>query len=113
MDIRILDYIGDRATDMKQGDEIYTLIVEGFNKGEVVTVDFGGLTTVLSTFLNNAIGTLYKDYESGFLNRNLKIMNLCDDDLFILRRVIKRAKEFYRNESIVSNTLDKVIRSEE
>lgn len=106
MNIKILELIGDRATDMKQGDEIYNYIIEGFKNGEIVYVDFAGLNTVLSTFLNNAIGTLYKDYESAFLNANLKILNLCEEDLFVLRRVIKRAKEFYRNEVIVTNVLN-------
>lgn len=106
MNIKILELVGDRATDMKQGDEIYKLIVQGFQNKEKVYVDFEGLTTVLSTFLNNAIGTLYKDYESEFLNANLNIINLCDDDMFILRRVIKRAKDFYKNEILVTSVLD-------
>lgn len=111
MNIKVIEYIGDRATDMKQGDEIYQLIIQGFNNDEIVTVDFEGLNTVLSTFLNNAIGTLFKDYKSDFLNKNLKIQNLCEDDMFILRRVIKRAKEFYSNESLVTTALDKAIRN--
>lgn len=32
MRIHLLDYVGDRATDMKQGDQIYKLILEGFEK---------------------------------------------------------------------------------
>ncbi len=113
MYIKVLEYIGDRATDMKQGDEIYNLIIEGFNKNEEVVVDFEGLTTVLSIFLNNAIGTLFKDYTSEFLNANLKITNLCEADMFILKRVIKRAKDFYRNEALVTNVLDSVMKGEE
>ena len=107
MNIHVIDWVGDRATDMKQGDQIYDLILEGFKKKEVVHVDFSGMKTVLSTFLNNAIGTLYKDYTSEELNNNLKIENLCDDDMFILRRVTQRAKEFYSHPQIVSEALDK------
>lgn len=106
MVIKIVEIIGDRATDMRQGDEIYSLIVEQFHKKEKVTIDFAGLKTVLSTFLNNAIGTLYKDYSSEFLNENLKVANLCQDDLFILKRVIKRAKDFYANEKAITKILD-------
>lgn len=106
MNIRIIDYVGDRATDMKQGDEIYSLIIDGFNKHEKVYIDFSNMTTILSTFLNNAIGTLYKDYTSEFLNENLKIENLCKDDLFILKRVINRAKDFYSKPQVVQSILD-------
>lgn len=106
MNIRVVDYIGDRATDMKQGDKIYNLIREGFKKNDVVHVDFSGMTTILSTFLNNAIGTLYKDFSSQFLNENLKIENLCEDDMFILRCVVKRAKEFYDDQQAITSVLD-------
>lgn len=106
MTIRVIDCIGDRATDMKQGDQIYDLIIDGFHKGEVVHVDFAGMKTILSTFLNNAVGTLYKDYTSEYLNKNLKIDNLCDDDLFILRRVAQRAKDFYSNPQLITKVLD-------
>lgn len=106
LEIKVIEIVGDRATDMKQGDQIYTLLKEGFAKGEVVVLDFKDMVTVLSTFLNNAIGTLYKDYTSDFLNSNLKIVNLNDDDMFILRRVIKRAKEFYSNEKELTKVLD-------
>lgn len=107
--IKIVNVVGDRATDMKQGDIIYKMIIEQFKKNEKVIIDFGDLKTVLSTFLNNAIGTLYKDYSSDYLNENLKIINLCPDDLFILKRVIKRAKEFYANENVVTKVLSEEI----
>lgn len=106
MVIRIIEIVSDRATDMKQGDQIYKMITEQFSKNNKVTIDFAGMKTVLSTFLNNAIGTLYKDYSSEYLNANLKIENLCEDDLFILKRVIKRAKDFYANEQIVTEVLN-------
>lgn len=106
MKISVIEYVGDRATDMEQGDEIYNLIVDGFNKDEIVHIDFSNMTTILSTFLNNAIGTLYKDYTSEFLNENLKIENLCKDDLFILKRVINRAKDFYAKPQVVQSVLD-------
>ena len=50
MVIKIIEIVGDRATDMRQGDQIYKLIVEQFAKKEKVTIDFAGLKTVLSTF---------------------------------------------------------------
>ena len=81
-------------------------IIEIVSDNNKVTIDFAGMKTVLSTFLNNAIGTLYKDYSSEYLNANLKIENLCEDDLFILKRVIKRAKDFYANEQIVTEVLN-------
>ncbi len=106
MNIIIRDYVGDRATDMDQGDTIYNLIIAAFKNNDKVYIDFSDMTTILSTFLNNAIGALYKDYTSEYLNKNLIIQNLCDDDFFILKRVIKRAKEFYTNTQAITSVLD-------
>lgn len=109
MYIRILEKIGDRATDMKQGDRIHDEIVVGFKANETVELDFNGMQTVLSTFLNNAIGALFRDYSSEFLNQNLKITNLCDEDLFILKRVISRAKDFYKDPNGMTDTLNGIL----
>lgn len=106
MNIKIVDYIGDRATDMGQGDKICNLIKQSFKNGKIVYLDFSGLNTVLSTFLNNAIGALYKDYDSVFLNKNLKIIGIDKDDYFILSRVTKRAKEYYSNTEKVTYSLN-------
>lgn len=106
MEIKLIDVIGDRATDMGQGDAVCDQILDAFSKDEKVVLDFSHMTTILSTFLNNAIGSLYKSYSSDYLNSNLKIINLCDDDMFILQRVIKRAKDFYAHEQIITSSLN-------
>ena len=106
MDIKVCDVIGNRATDMEQGDKIYNIIVGCFKQGEKVRLDFNNMITILSAFLNNAIGALYKDYDSAFLKDNLEILGLHEDDMFILNRVIKRAKEFYANEEVITDLLD-------
>lgn len=109
MYIKVYDEIGDRATDMQQGDTIYEKIISGFSIHEIVKIDFSGMNTILSTFLNNAIGALYRDYSSEFLNENLKIINLCPEDLFILKRVIERAKDFYSNPQNITNALNDLL----
>lgn len=106
MYIKIFDEIGDRATDMQQGDIIYKKIISGFSANETVEIDFSEMNTILSTFLNNAIGALYQNYSSEFLNKNLKVTNLCPEDLFILKRVITRAKDFYSNPQNITDTLN-------
>lgn len=109
MVIKLIEVIGDRATDMQQGDIVCSQIVNAFSNGEKVVIDFCNMRTILSTFLNNAIGSLYKSYSSDFLNSNLRITHLSEDDLFILKRVIKRAKEFYANEQVVTSSLNETM----
>lgn len=104
--IVIKDIIGVRATDMKQGNKIYDLIVRGFQSENSVCVDFKGMTTILSIFLNNSIGALYKDYTSEYLNANLELLHLSEYDRFILQQVTTRAKDFYKNTVIITKALD-------
>jgi len=109
MYIKVFDEIGDRATDMQQGDTICKKIISGFLAHEIVEVDFSGMKTILSTFLNNAIGALYHDYSGDFLNKNLRVINLCTEDMFILKRVIARAKDFYSDPQNITNTLNDIL----
>ena len=108
MYIKVFDEIGDRATDMQQGDTICKKIIGGFSANEIVEVDFSEMKTILSTFLNNAIGALYQNYSSDFLNKSLKITNLCAEDMFILKRVIAREKDFYSNPQNITNSLNDI-----
>lgn len=106
MEIVIKEHIGDRATDMKQGDQICSLIEEAFANNQNVILNFADMTTILSAFLNTAVGSLYKSFTSEYLNAHLKVANLCDDDLFILKRVTRRAKEFYANQEVITKNLN-------
>ena len=50
MYIKVFDEIGDRATDMQQGDTICKKIIGVFSANEIVEVDFSEMKTILSTF---------------------------------------------------------------
>ena len=106
MEIVIKEHIGDRATDMDQGNIICALIKDAFSNNQDVTLNFADMATVLSAFLNTAVGSLYQNYSSEYLNSHLRIVNLCADDMFLLRRVNRRAKEFYANREAITKNLD-------
>lgn len=93
MEIVIREHIGDKATDMKQGDKICSLIEDAFANNQDVILNFADMTTILSAFLNAAVGNLYKSFTSSYLNAHLKVVNICDGDLFLLKRVTRRGKE--------------------
>lgn len=106
MEIMVNEYIGDRATDMDQGNIICNRVKEALIDGQDVVLNFKGMITVLSAFLNTAVGSLYQDFTSEYLNTHLQIQNLCPDDLFLLKQVTRRAKEFYANQEAITRNLD-------
>lgn len=106
VEVKVIDLVGERATDTAQGDILYQRILDAFSDKQQVLLDFAGMKTILSVFLNNALGALYKKYDSKFLNNNLKIKNMSPDDMFILKRVTERARAFFANSQDITNVLD-------
>ena len=64
-------------------------------KTEIVRVNFAGVTTVTSSFLNYAIGALYREFEHGELRRRLTFEGLDETDKHLLLLVQNNAKRFY------------------
>lgn len=95
--IKVYDITGSRAVlDTPDGDEILNKLLEYFNDGHTVILDFQNVNTILSMFLNSAIAPLYEKYDSDFLKEHLIIKNMSNDDKITLKRVNSRAKQFYQ-----------------
>lgn len=95
--IKVYDITGPRAIlDTPDGDKLFSTLLENFKKGNIVTLDFKNVDTILSMFLNSAIAPLYNIYDSEFLKEHLIIENMSDDDKLTLKRVNARAKQFYK-----------------
>lgn len=94
MNYKIRELIkGDLAVAPEDGDIVFEKLNSAFENKEIVILDFSEIDIFTTAFLNNAIGNLYSIHSSEFLNSYLKIENITRNDLFMLKRVIKRAKE--------------------
>ncbi|CRZ34602.1 uncharacterized protein DUF4325 [Herbinix hemicellulosilytica] len=103
--IMVFNITGERAVLDSDGDIIFDKIVKAFEKNEDVTLDFKGVNTILSIFMNSAIGHLYSKYTSDYLSKHLIIKNMSKEDLLTLKRVNERAKQFYSQQSDMSEFL--------
>lgn len=104
--IKIYDFVGNIAADTEQGRKVYDILNQSLKAKEIVTLDFSSMDTILSMFLNVAIGALYADYTSQFLNEHIKIVNIKKDDFIILSKVLSRAKEYYSDPDLTAKRLD-------
>ncbi|WP_125763426.1 STAS-like domain-containing protein [Companilactobacillus hulinensis] len=82
------------AVNTKQGKEVFEVIEKELGKQNVVDVDFSGLTTITTAFLNLSIGKLYSLDEPRELNKRVKILS---DSLTVfqkqkIQRVMENAK---------------------
>lgn len=96
--IKIYDYTGENCVTPGDGITIYSLVYEALTKGDVVELDFLGISVYASPFFNMAIGKLLKDFSSEQLNKRLHLTHLSDDGLAILQKVIQNANRFYADE---------------
>ncbi|MFC6176330.1 STAS-like domain-containing protein [Companilactobacillus huachuanensis] len=82
------------AVNTKQGKKVFEIIKRELDKKNTVDVDFSGLTTITTAFLNLSIGKLYSLDEPSELNKRVKILS---DSLTIfqkqkIQRVMENAK---------------------
>ena len=90
------DLIGnDTAVSTDDGDVVFQGIKSIFDARKQVVLDFERIQMLTTAFLNAAIGQLYSEYKSDYLNQNLKLENVADEDKILFKKVVERAKEYF------------------
>jgi transcriptional regulator len=95
------------AVSTEEGEKVYELIKESFNRQEQVRIDFSDLKLIISTFLNASIGQLYGIYSTEFIQQHLDVQNMSQDDLNTLKLVTDRAKEYFKDKRGFENVAKK------
>lgn len=87
------------AVSTENGEKVFEIVDSYLMNKEKVELDFGGITIMITAFLNAAIGKLYgkKEYTPEFLNEYLKLENVDKEDRSLFKDVIQRAKEYFAN----------------
>lgn len=93
------------ALSREQGEQIYNKIFPVLIEGGNVTLDFGEIESVITPFLNVAIGKLYSDLSSEQLNNQLHIINPPDSLYSKVNIVAENAKRFYGNQEYFTRTV--------
>ena len=96
--ISIFEQIGSNAAvSSEDGELLYKRILKGLDGNVIVLLDFINIELITSTFLNASIGQLYNRHDSPFLRKYLKVDNLAKEDLELLKKVVERAKEYFKD----------------
>jgi len=105
--VNIFELIGSgAAVSSEDGDILHKRIMRGLEKGNIkIILDFANIELITSTFLNAAIGQLYSKYDSPFLRKRLKLENMASEDLELLKRVVERAKEYFRDKKKIESAI--------
>src|SRR3989304_5475249 len=95
--INIFELIASHAAvSTTDGENLYERIKKAFDSKIKVILDFNNIELITSTFLNSSVGKLYGQYDLDFIREHLSVDNLSDDDLVLLKKVVDRAKEYFK-----------------
>jgi hypothetical protein len=113
--LRIFDIVGSPiwvSTD--DGQKVFNKITEAFKAGHAVDLSFAKDETMITAFLNAAIGQLYSgEYEETFINTNLNFSDISDDDRAMLDRAIANAKRYFANQQQYDQAWKEVVDADE
>lgn len=97
--LKIYDIVGGPIwVSTEDGQKVYEKIVAAFKAGRTVDLSFANRENLITAFLNAAVGQLYNgDYTDEFLQENLALVEITEDDRAMLTRAIDNAKRYFAN----------------
>ena len=111
--IDVAERIGNpSALTQEQGDIISHEIDTSFKHKEEIFLDFSNVESMISPFLNNAIGQLYENYTTEDIKHYLHLENFPPTKNSTLNIVINNAKKFYANKKTFAKTAKDVLNVE-
>jgi hypothetical protein len=100
--------IGEYGITLNDGRTVYAAIQPLLIQGNVINLDFQDVTIFASPFFNAAIGRLFSEFDSDYLNEHLHFNNLPSAGEGTLRQVLKNAKDYYTSE-VTREAVDRVL----
>jgi len=95
--LRIFDILGSTiwvSTD--DGQKVYDKIKATLDAGHSVSLSFDKKETMITAFLNAAVGQLYSGaYTEAFLDSHFQAVDIKNDDRVMLSRTIENAKRYF------------------
>ena len=103
---------GKAAVATEDGDSLFKVVSDLMDRDVCVTLDFAQIEMMTSTFLNAAIGQLYGKYKSPFLQAHLDVASLSVEDTELLKRVIERAKQYFKDRGSIEKPMKEAMDGE-
>lgn len=97
------------ALTRDQGKIIYDEIINNFQNGNHVTLDFSNIESLITPFLNVAIGKLYEAYSSEEIKKHLQLENIPAGKSSSINLVISNAKRYYSDHTAFENNVKELV----
>jgi len=96
--VRVFDVVGGSlcvASD--DGTLVHDKVAPLLREGNKVAISFAQVDTVISAFLNAAIGQLYGEFKEEQIRERLSVRDMAPEDLVLLKRVVENAKAYFKD----------------
>jgi len=104
---------GGLCVASEDGQKVHDKIVPLIREGRKVALSFEGVDTVISAFLNAAVGQLYGEFPEERIRELLSVRDISQDDISILKRVVENAKRYFANKPAYDAAWKEVIGDDE
>lgn len=96
--IRVFDIVGGGlCVSSDDGQLVHDQIAKLLREKHKVIISFENVDTLISAFLNAAIGQLYGEFPEEDIRGYLSVENMDPEDMELLKRVIDNAKIYFEN----------------
>jgi len=96
--VRVFDVVGGPlCVSADDGQAVHDKIVPLLREDRKVAVSFEKVETMISAFLNAAIGQLYGEFPEDKIRALLSVREMSQEDLALLKRVVDNAKLYFQN----------------
>ena len=96
--IRVFDVVGTPlCVSSADGQLVYDKLVPLLRDGRKVAISFAQVETLISAFLNTAIGQIYGEFSEERVRELLSVRDMLPEDVALLKRVVENAKAYFRD----------------
>ena len=96
--VRAFDVIGSPlGVSSDDGQKVHDKIAPLLREGRKVSLSFERIETIISAFLNAAIGQLYGEFPEDRIRELFGVRDMSPEDLALLKRVVDNAKLYFKN----------------
>lgn len=99
--------------EANDGLKVSAIVSEFIKNKQPICLSFLNVQMITTSFLNTAIGILYKDFSENDIKKFLFVSDISATDVVSLERVVSNAKIFYSDKDIIRNSLKYVLKMSE
>jgi len=108
--INIVNTVGDSfCVEAEDGQKVFEMIKKALAENRKVTLSFLNVEMLTTAFLNTAVGQLYRDFPEDEIRENLKVENISQSGLVSLKRVVDRAKLYYKDPEAMQRSINDIM----